>query len=462
MAHPQHEQDSGDEDVVILACDGCSNPGLRSSGGGGGVPVDPLQWSLHSGDLSRDGFENLEWNSDEHQVAPLKGAVHENGQATKPSGSQEGSTGGTTIKEYQEHVTSKKRARGEEGYQEGYQHEEDACEPKGMKPCPSDQDSSFSSNHDSAVNHLQHSAMTSTSQRRRKKSRELSKRPLDAYDIFYQQEKQKMLDDVKGSFSEDDIQWRVQKAWRCLTANEIWVYETRAQESKQRYLTEMYEIGLHENLSTRTARKDSPDRGGSGTEGDSKSEHPPPNAPKDPTGLTYHEQWGAKAPSGERLTNQNHTKEYAPAAFNRSMIATNDIRRHGRDNIPYSPPIFRSSWTESSPRTPPHVPSQRHWFDARGPIGPSPSFMASNFHHPPMPFPTSRGGNTLPYSPVDFPYCIPSGMEIALPSRTGRGEQLYKVMYHCYTMNESDVDAFMTRLGEPSQSQPYHRHGRWW
>lgn len=75
--------------------------------------------------------------------------------------------------------------------------------------------------------------------RRRKKSKSLPKRPMNAFSIFYHQERQKIVESMSESVSEDDIQKQVGKLWRGLPQSEMQRYERRADEDKNRYHHEM-------------------------------------------------------------------------------------------------------------------------------------------------------------------------------------------------------------------------------
>jgi hypothetical protein len=93
---------------------------------------------------------------------------------------------------------------------------------------------------DSSVFLMEADERPRVSRRRKKKPKGLPKRPMNAYAIFYHQERLRMVEFMtEASLSEDDIQRQVGKLWRSLSEEQVSRYETLAEEDQARYHEEM-------------------------------------------------------------------------------------------------------------------------------------------------------------------------------------------------------------------------------
>ncbi|CAB9525593.1 expressed unknown protein [Seminavis robusta] len=326
------------------------------------------------------------------------------------------------------------------------------------------------------------------SRRRKKKPKGLPKRPMNAYAIFYHQERLRMVQSLTvGSISEDDIQRQVGELWRDLPQDEIQKFEKMAEDDKVRYHEEM--AAYHNNANNdskeplkaannlqKDMRKDLEDDraghltydfpppppgvmvipggrgGGSGRESvaSNASARRDSSSPNSPVPPPIASRWNNYQPPPPAMP-----QVLPPQAYLRppSVASVVHSPSRGVGRMVQQPPHGGHYHQEQQYYHPPHPMPPASW----GPPSPySPRSAVRHLAPPPLPSIPSSNSSGRAYSPhislapaaaygPPTAYSIPPGMEMALPTRTG-GEQKYKVTYRCYTMRKEDLPSFMESL----------------
>jgi HMG (high mobility group) box len=319
------------------------------------------------------------------------------------------------------------------------------------------------------------------SRRRKKKPKGMPKRPMNAYAIFYHQERLRMVECMtEGSLSEDDIQRQVGKLWRALSAEQVSRYEKQAEEDKARFHEEM--DAYHGNSSCKALpkndlRKDLRKQVDEEHQSDPDYGFPPPppgvmvipgrprsgresvasssdssstarrarNNQASPIPPPISSRWNYQPPPPAMPQMHPHAFASLPSPLS-SVHSPSRVGRLVYHGGPYADYYHHASGHRPVP--PPSwaaCPSSPSW----GAAPPSPYSPRSSAVLLPPPLSPRSNNNGRPYSPhpaySSAAYSIPPGMEFALPTRNG-GEQKYTVTYRCYTMRREDVPSFMESL----------------
>ena len=275
----------------------------------------------------------------------------------------------------------------------------------------------------------------------------LPKRPMSAFGTFYHQERQKIVESMESSLSEDDIQKQVGKLWRHLQADDQQKYEKLASQDKKRYQQEMLAYTSGEALSSKSDTTNDQE--------EEDEEYVSSDLPPPPPGvLIIPSNGGPTTPVEGKPVEETLTNQVTPSG---SWDYPSPVpSKHLRQTSPSLPrPDFRQARV---------VTDQGHASPVRrtAPM-PYPPYHHQYLHYPvspPRPYSPHFGRPArLVFAAAAQPrqspsYCIPPDMELALPSRSG-GEQRYKVTYQCYKMKAEDVPSFLESLAtsHPSAQQ---------
>lgn len=303
------------------------------------------------------------------------------------------------------------------------------------------------------------------SRRRKKKPNGFPKRPLGPYGIFYHRERQRIVESMtEGSLSEDDIQRQVGKLWRTLPDEDVKRYEEMAEADKARYHAEMTAYEQDKPASKKNH----------GRELDGEGQYCFDDLPPPPLGVTL-----IPASAG------TDAGSVATAAGVKDGTTSDSPVPHTPPRWVFGPPLTRTrSYPSPVPCGSVHPPVQSRHYPYPPPrqdsyaaaVPPSPrswpppptspyqpprtgSYDAPHFGH------TARPASAyIPPPPKDPGYCIPPGMELALPTPSG-GERKYKVSYQCYKMRAEDVQGFLESMRihpghhqHPHPPPPHHPH----
>ena len=247
--------------------------------------------------------------------------------------------------------------------------------------------------------------------RRKKKPNGLPKRPLSAYNVFFQQERLNLQKEKCTKIGFQDFGKLIGARWKRLSDEERTEFVERALEDNIRYRREMdiYKASCEE-------KEKAMEKASKKTEENGES-----------SGL---DPWAPSAPLFEPPELQSFYSVDTPIA-NTSM-SSNFLGRGGFST----------------------VPSQGTQFPPSGPF----SYVSKD---PPPPLPPYQ------YGPGCDAFPVPPGMEVMLPDQRGY-ERKYTVHYSVYSMNRASAERYMRSLAasggygagpylQPGQEPPSHQ-----
>jgi len=351
--------------------------------------------------------------------------------------------------------------------------------------------------------------------RRQKKRKGLPKRALSAYHLFFQREREDImesgadeLDGQRPSFGE--LEKLIAKRWQRLPTEERQKFERLAADDSHRYRTEMEAFNdekksrvaggndkanpsskqQHQKQQSQIQRQDEETRqyipGGPLPPPHKTPSHPyrgscsPTNQgrPTIPPMYGVGCDFGSKSASLEYIRDNARGYEHYPPSFgnppdvmhaqaaprypsnmsrDRSGTGSSNHQQLPASGSP-TPQIWReqsyhAAYMNGDVEMPP--PYSRA---ARPQSRPSPRSSATEVPHPPHHLTMGHANRSSEDNNNHFP--IPPGMELLLPDRNGR-ERKYRVEYNCYTMTREAAQEYMRRLGAkafPRQHHPHQHH----
>lgn len=301
---------------------------------------------------------------------------------------------------------------------------------------------------------------------KRSKSKSQPRRPMNAFGIFYSEERQRIVESMESSLSEDDIQRQVGRLWRNLPDYMLRKYEKLASEDKERYRQEMQVMSFKSDATSDL----SDDADADEDDGQFTGSLPPP-----PPGMLYIPASGGPAtPIPGRSTNESVIHHVTPPPAARGYPALPQSCVDSLKTSPIPRPDFRQqprvvTDPGSAPAAPapvwtapvaPYPPQHQHQYQHQyihPPVPPLVPYSVYSSSTPPVPafrpvvHHPQQQRNHNPWPPVSV---IPAGMQLAMPSMTGVGEQKYKVTYQCYKMKKEHVQSFLESLSAPRAPPP--------
>lgn len=321
--------------------------------------------------------------------------------------------------------------------------------------------------------------------RRRKKPKGMPKRSLSAYNLYFQRERQKIMDQqqstkkLSGSstgLSFEELGKMIGKRWRELSAADREEYEGLASQDSVRYRKQMEVFNEEKKKRILHIDEDSkPDAMSVFALTTNVNAPLPflrlPHQEPHRTSMKHHAAMGAPhASPPDRLgppplhshdDQQRHpsypsSDRYPPPPYPPVASAYSPMSRFPAVDIHGS----RSGGSMPPPYYEPPADGQHDRSD--GPGGrPSPASRSSSATYPP-PMPSSMDHHQQQqFNDSLFP--IPPGMELMLPDRDGR-ERKFRVEYACYTMTREAAQDYIDRLSgalshhsTPPHPPPPHR-----
>ena len=296
----------------------------------------------------------------------------------------------------------------------------------------------------------------SLSQRRKKKPKGMPKRPLSAYNLYFQSERAKILETGEtgegGKLGFEGLGKIIGSKWRVLSSSERKKYDKLADKDSARYRREMKDYNQKKNKRIEDSEQFSLEDllRPTGTT-------PVPTDTVNQGGLVK----GPSSTSAQQpLAGFLHTGEAPPPPLSAAMEDVPTALRHAEVDV-YAPrrksPIEGPhAFTPVSPNSrrqqelrPPHpqygaefgmlLPS-RHAVMTPPPhiaIPPHPEILMS---FPPMPH---HGVQQVVLPPNQLP--VPPGMEIVLPDRNGI-DRKYRIKYTCFSMSKQAARQYVDSL----------------
>ena len=288
--------------------------------------------------------------------------------------------------------------------------------------------------------------------RRRKKPKGMPKRPLSAYNLFFQSERSKILGEIEGKkggdlggesatptdkISFEDLGRLIGKRWKTLGDVERKAFEEKAEEDNLRYRKEMEVYNekkkyastrnYSEYLVADSKRDNMGDEVGIVPLGfrREQSDAPPPLSAFPTTASPVKARLPGTSDAQSPLSKGGVGTPSVAAGSGSSAAAGDFVQSHGRASAYLAP-----NWT-------PQHQQQRIHTQLLGPssdiITPAGSFSTSQAPPP----------STGPIFPSNLP--VPPGMQLYLPDRSGR-DRKYVVKYNFYTMTKSEAVEYMHSL----------------
>jgi len=308
-----------------------------------------------------------------------------------------------------------------------------------------------------------------TISRRRKKPKGMPKRGLSAYNLYFQCERQRMMEDTSeeggSKLSFEELGKIIGKRWRELPLPNRKVFEELAAKDSARYRKEM-EV-FNEEKKKKILHFDCGEAKLNNNNNNNSAEEVFYGSP--PAQQQQQEEEEEKQlsylPSDEPLyppgveAGMQATRSYSPGRSGQKPPVPQ--QHYG---LPSYPPanggyvastaaVAAGQGDRSSPRYPP--PMEAQYYHPPSPVvvtasengRPSPVSRASSEMVPPVqqqrPHPQAYHQNVYPPRHHLFP--IPPGMELMLPDRDGR-ERKYRVEYQYYRMTRHEAQEYMDRL----------------
>jgi hypothetical protein len=315
--------------------------------------------------------------------------------------------------------------------------------------------------------------------RRHSKKREKGnpKRPLTAYNWFFQKERPKICEEHGGHISFEELAKIVGHRWKTLSDAERKDYETLAEEDSVRYREEM---DSYEKRRGREGKK------GEVCSSPTVKEPPEPKKVMLSKNSSFNVEEKKLEPHIRRVSSCSVAKVDTPRVSTPSdsvtplrtttpnIVTPERLCHPGLSTRPSPIPSSTLSKPAELPPSPPFITQRGPNFMSPCPpmatglfIGGPPTFFA------PFPNLCGSGMSILPQSPVLPPpvlsspqvcppmtrshwdpsspcdttsgAAVPSGMEVVLPDQTGVPHH-YKVEYRCYRMNRSEAETYMKHL----------------
>ena len=316
---------------------------------------------------------------------------------------------------------------------------------------------------------------TSLSNRRKKKPKGMPKRPLSAYNLYFQSERAKILEAAEngegGKIGFEGLGKIIGSKWRVLPASERKQYDKLADKDSTRYRKEMKEY----NQKKHKRMEDSEQLSYENLLRSSGASPVPPSAlhqagvvealsstvgqpvvdylrtgtvPVPPLSAVMRD-----VPSSQRRT---EVDGYAsPRNPSREQLTENDPRGYQQEYPPLSPNSRRRQLKH------PHhqfgadfgmvAPSRHAAMTPPSQYAPHPEALMS---FPPLP---QQGAEQVVLPPNQLP--VPPGMEIVLPDRNGI-DRKYRIQYSCFSMSKQAAHQYVeslsgSRHGAPSSSSTW-------
>lgn len=267
---------------------------------------------------------------------------------------------------------------------------------------------------------------TARASRRKKKPAGLPKRPLSAYNLFFQQERLRLQKDENQKIVFEEFGKIIGKRWKQLSEEGRAKFVERAQEDSIRYRTEM------------DAYKASEKRKADEEISTSKK--------KEKTGEDFApDSWAPAASLSEPL---DHRGEFPSSSTS--------TRQHPYSRPDPHPPETlgafheRRGYPQQGP--PPHGPPPQARHVPWNP--PHPSYEASPTNPPQQPPPPPPFYGERYVAPQNEAFTVPPGMEITLPDSSGR-ERKYAVSYSVYTMSRGAAERYIRSFTPAAEGGRY-------
>jgi hypothetical protein len=309
--------------------------------------------------------------------------------------------------------------------------------------------------------------------RRKKKPKGMPKRPLSAYNLYFQSERAKIIDAANtgdgasgGKIGFEDLGKIIGKKWRVLTEEDRKTYDKLAEIDSVRYRKEMEAYNQ-----IKTKRLESMDESETSYKSLFASSDIKKNKPEQSlTGAL--QQWQSSEMPGDfaglqQISNNSHesahdtASSYAVQMMNHPPALTDfskshshvqssqqgqsqqqlsqqhqEQQQHARSHVVYSYPPRPLS---TAPRCPPPPHSQMADFGMPRPNSAAPPPSSTSYlSFPPLP------PGIDPVHPNQI--ALPAGMEIVLPDRNTGQDRKYRVQYACYSMSQEDARNYIESL----------------
>lgn len=306
-------------------------------------------------------------------------------------------------------------------------------------------------------------APSAPTSRRKKKPKGMPKRPLSAYNIFFQKERPRVLelgDENAPKIGFQELAKTIGKRWGVVPKDQRKEYEELADQDSLRYRREMEAFnhardkkpepdktaGLGDirkfDLAAESNLKPAPSFGNLSV---SKLEPPAPS--------TF---WNMNAPLQARLPWVQPAPAAAPSPSYPTAIAEAKTQQQQHEQLHQQQQQIQQLIQQNMQQ------QQQMYRQAKG-NNPFPQAAAPPQAVPPVPqyqpvppagpIPTPLSPRSNPSPPRQESFPVPPGMEIFLPDKNGV-ERKYTVKYSMYTMKRNDALEYMERLANAGRAAP--------
>lgn len=267
-----------------------------------------------------------------------------------------------------------------------------------------------------------------TVSRRRKKPKGMPKRPLSAYNLYFQSERAKILATAEGEGQKigfEGLGKIIGRKWRDLPPGDRKAYERLAEKDSERYRQEMEAYNELKAKKLEDEERASSSRFSASLEGGTQVR--PYEAHSG-----YHQR--------SSLTSQPESFAVSTGAPIMPGDAREEFSRLHAIPAPAAGAHFgHTQMPFSGMQLPDSMPAYSPQFDVGASHGPPPtSTIRHQFSLPPPP----PGAEPMPSSKT-FP--MPPGMELVLSDRTGQ-DRKYRVQYTCYSMTRDAAHKYIESL----------------
>eukprot|EP00934_Nitzschia_sp_Nitz4_P008188 Nitzschia sp. Nitz4//scaffold112_size70979//28361//29865//NITZ4_005901-RA/size70979-snap-gene-0.131-mRNA-1//1//CDS//3329533262//8178//frame0 len=280
--------------------------------------------------------------------------------------------------------------------------------------------------------------------RRKKKPKGMPKRPLSAYNLYFQSARAKILATAEGEGQKigfEGLGKIIGKKWRDISAADRKVYETLAEKDGERYRKEMEAFN-----ELKAKRKEAEERE---SESRFNASLPRTTTPQ-PSAFESTSSYIMRSPN----TNQS-SDGFVVAPMGGATVEVTSREEFSRLHNMTAPAPMPYGGAPASFGNPPSA-------ENISPCPPYPPSYESSMHHAggsrhPM---MGMAQGVEPVAPPDG-FQMPPGMEIVLSDRAGK-DRKYRVQYNCYSMPRDAAQKFIQNLTGASSNDPrnpsFHQH----